>query len=724
MAYIPPSLSSYNASPPNDDGSQVDSNALRWSNVVTKIGNPLKTFAEAINTAVKNRFDFTPDYSKTDAETAADATIVAGKKEPGNVVRYENNITPGTTDMSTAIIDAHSIGVHVTYKDEAFLFKGTTNPDFTYGVTLQNASVVGTKAEDKEIMVFDDGRLVGLQHNHLELDETEIGSNAAITQGVLVSPPISRADIQSDIDIIAHWWQDFGLEYTRFGNGSNGNLKWYYWDWNHTDTVSVDGFRNDRRPLLGWYRGDDAIVLDWQCYWLREYGIRVVSLLPTARVDVSTWATPEDQFHWLFQLVTNVPNFQGLRYLWWGPFDGAGIQTQWEAIVDDIHTVYDNFYAIEIGGKQYPAMYCFEEDTLYTNLGGTDAAYISFCTAIADKFIALGYAGVALFVRHMKSEATVDRRDYEAVNCYHFAMDYGAHGSRIASSVVVPVVDDASTMAAMVNSWTPYQDKPAWVVSTSYVVGDLTTNRRRVYRSLTIHTSAAADEPGFGKNWKTDWARLTDFDKEIASVATSKYATDAHPSNGNNFWKADGATPAIFRKWLNKAIDLIRRHDLPKIVAVYNVSEPAEGGPGLQPNSADGFGYLEAVRQALAESSVSSKPLTPTPDTNRRVNYQFVGATTPIDGRYDEVILHTDANRTMTATPTIKPGTHGQKLRLSYQDISSSNSVVIQDNATLANSDLFLIATTLTLSNYDSVELTFDKDRGGWIQTGVLVNVL
>ncbi|KKK99756.1 hypothetical protein LCGC14_2629580, partial [marine sediment metagenome] len=70
MSYTPPSLSGFNASAPSDDGSEVESNSLQWArDIVAKIGTPLKTFAEAINTAVKNRFDVTPDYSETAAET-------------------------------------------------------------------------------------------------------------------------------------------------------------------------------------------------------------------------------------------------------------------------------------------------------------------------------------------------------------------------------------------------------------------------------------------------------------------------------------------------------------------------------------------------------------------------------------------------------------------------------------------------------------------------------
>src|SRR5258706_8120915 len=44
--------SGYNGSPPSDDGSQVAANLISWSGIKTKFGDVLKTFGEAINTAL------------------------------------------------------------------------------------------------------------------------------------------------------------------------------------------------------------------------------------------------------------------------------------------------------------------------------------------------------------------------------------------------------------------------------------------------------------------------------------------------------------------------------------------------------------------------------------------------------------------------------------------------------------------------------------------------
>ena len=57
--YTSQSSSGYNASPPADDGSVVASNQVLWATIKTKLADVLKTFAEAINSAVLSAFSHT-----------------------------------------------------------------------------------------------------------------------------------------------------------------------------------------------------------------------------------------------------------------------------------------------------------------------------------------------------------------------------------------------------------------------------------------------------------------------------------------------------------------------------------------------------------------------------------------------------------------------------------------------------------------------------------------
>lgn len=54
--YTSQTISGYNASPPPDDGTQVTANKITWSGQKTKLADPIKTLAEAINTELVAAF--------------------------------------------------------------------------------------------------------------------------------------------------------------------------------------------------------------------------------------------------------------------------------------------------------------------------------------------------------------------------------------------------------------------------------------------------------------------------------------------------------------------------------------------------------------------------------------------------------------------------------------------------------------------------------------------
>jgi len=100
MAYTPPSLSLFNASPPPDEGSEVESNQLFWvRDILGKIGTPLKTFAEALNTAIQNQFNATRDHSRTADEITAGVTP-SNTKFADNDARRDGADLDGSDDTA------------------------------------------------------------------------------------------------------------------------------------------------------------------------------------------------------------------------------------------------------------------------------------------------------------------------------------------------------------------------------------------------------------------------------------------------------------------------------------------------------------------------------------------------------------------------------------------------------------------------------------------------
>jgi hypothetical protein len=68
--YTTVAVSGYNSSPPSDDGSQTAANQVKWSTHKDKLGDPLKTAVEAINTALVTFTNFS-----SRSVTASDSTL-------------------------------------------------------------------------------------------------------------------------------------------------------------------------------------------------------------------------------------------------------------------------------------------------------------------------------------------------------------------------------------------------------------------------------------------------------------------------------------------------------------------------------------------------------------------------------------------------------------------------------------------------------------------------
>ena len=454
----------------------------------------------------------------------------------------------GATDCTDLLTRLHATGRRVYYPTGAYRFNGR-RLDLSGGVTFEAAGGVTVRNDisPQNILEFDDaGNLVGLVHNHLELNEADMGGPGPVDVGNLVRPPVSTADHRARADLLAYWYNDFGLEHRRIHAPQRGWIGWYYWSWNFHD-ADRDGYDPARHPLLGFYRGDDPMVLDWQCYWLREYGVRGVILYAgSPRNDpdafaIDAWRAPEHGNHWIHQLLTAAPNFRGLKYVMaaytpWTkdapPQERAMVEATWERIIEQIYLRYPNSYAIQRDGKTYPALYLHPEQAVrgvFDNYNGARST-TKFYRRIARKFQDAGYGGVALFARQAIGGSMMDFAKLEQDGVPHFVVEYANDHS------------SGNTYAARVANYNP----------------------------------------------------PTSPDR-ILNVCTAKHSHTPHPSK----WNCPGHSPALFGEMLRKSVAHIEGHNLERIITCYNVAEWAEGGPALQPNMQDRFGYLEAVGDVL-----------------------------------------------------------------------------------------------------------------------------
>ena len=123
--YTSVAIANFNASPPSDDGSQVESNQAEWAKHVDKLAQPLKTAIEGVNTNVAAAF--TSIYGVTAAETAAGVTPTNCQFLPGNIFRYGADPT-GVSDSTTAIQNAIDANEDVFFPTGTYLHTGLTLP--------------------------------------------------------------------------------------------------------------------------------------------------------------------------------------------------------------------------------------------------------------------------------------------------------------------------------------------------------------------------------------------------------------------------------------------------------------------------------------------------------------------------------------------------------------------------------------------------------------------
>ncbi len=390
------------------------------------------------------------------------------------------------------------------------------------------------------------------------------GTGTAITSGKIVAPPLSKGGPRGIVDVIAHWYGPWGTEGIRIAYP--GSPADYDWSWNH---VGVAGYRASRHPLLGWYRNDDPNVIDWQCYWLRENGVTAiipVGLLTAA--NMATWSTASDEAHWLYQLYNNVPNFNGLRYIPWVEFDFANVgaaTAQWQTIINDVLAVYPNTYTMEKNGKSYVCVFTWWSDAMRIALGV--AASIAFLKARAAEAQAIGYDGLCVMARlgtDWEAWGAGYLAELEADGVLYFPTQYETTDN---GNITGPDYSD-------------YVDQ------------------------YTVLHQGWIDRP------------------QIVGVASSLY------SIGVGAFTYDGSTPELFRSLLQKAIRGIVQYNFPRILTIYNVSEWREGGPGLNPNRQDGFGYLQAVRDAIVGSAPSANIVPVVMDWNPIITGDTVTAKT------------------------------------------------------------------------------------------------
>lgn len=127
--YSSQSVSGYNSSAPSDDGSTASTNQVKWATIKTKLGDPLNSFASAVNSALVTAFD----YSMRSV-TSADSTVA------GDHMRTLQVPSTVTTTFTIPLADAATManGYIVRIRNSSQV--GITIGRATSGDTLDGAT--------------------------------------------------------------------------------------------------------------------------------------------------------------------------------------------------------------------------------------------------------------------------------------------------------------------------------------------------------------------------------------------------------------------------------------------------------------------------------------------------------------------------------------------------------------------------------------------------------
>lgn len=438
-----------------------------------------------------------------------------------------------------------------------------------------------------------------------------------IPNPVLPDAPSVKSIPNKGVDIIGHWYNDFGLEAVAASSYQAWWYGWNDWRWNFTTNANYDP---SRHPLLGWYQGDDSKTLDWQCYWLAEAGVNVVNIVDA--VDTNTWSNSTSKMYWQYVLFNQVKNFKSLKYITWlkhtrtsaeitANADGVTVcNTQHDDAINNIISKYDNFYTYSYNGKKYPVTYTWDLEAMrgiYDNYNGNTNLRAHLKT-LGASLQAKGFDGICLMARNFTLGAVWTQSHLD---------DLENNGVILLSS--------------------GYEEKYGTEVSYSNSFENYAKNcvfPTEKYKVLNVMTSATSQSP--------------------------------HPSG----WNLQGNTPELFKTVLQRAVNHVSSHKNPKMITIYNIAEWAEGGAALQPNMKDGFGYLDAVKSVTANGKENidlskitfTKPValktTQYPTTGVNNAYTSLASVAPIAGtsliELSQAQFTWDANFQASETVTLK----------------------------------------------------------------------
>lgn len=221
-----------------------------------------------------------------------------------------------------------------------------------------------------------------------------------INFGELNPAPIAKTNYDKGVDILAYFYNDFGLTATALSpNEGKGSYIWYDWQWNKNQSPYV--YDPARQPSIGWYNGDASNVLDWITYWCIESGIKGY-IFTQIISDIASWNDESSLDFWLYNLF-NCKNFNFINYVLPIVYSNTVTAENYISIVNTIWSNYKNFYVFNCNGKNLITLFCWDMELLRGTFDGYSGP-ITNTMIYLEKYASLaknlGYDGIMIMGRN------------------------------------------------------------------------------------------------------------------------------------------------------------------------------------------------------------------------------------------------------------------------------------------------------------------------------------
>lgn len=376
---------------------------------IAQMGEYVEQFANTAGENIQKAIDPTLSLSGKAADAAKVGEAV-GQLEEDKVSKpsiADNNKIPRANNGDVEWVE---VGQPTDEQTNSAVTKWLDeHPEAT--TTVQNGSLSYSHFVPTEILNEKDMYDIAIGEKQNSLEQKYTYPNL-INFGEPNEPPMLKELKNKGFDIIAHFYNDFGLKSTALSaEQDNGSYIWYDWSWNFTTKETYDP---KRHPLLGFYQGDDRKTLDWILYWLGNAGVNVLSLV--GEIDTTNWNNPSNINYWKYVLLNECKNINCFKIVpWFFTKYGATVETYQEKkslFQNFVENYSDMIYSYTINGKTYGCIYTWETEAIRGTFDGFSSGSTSnsklFLKSIADIFKNNGFDGVIILARNGGTLATLN----------------------------------------------------------------------------------------------------------------------------------------------------------------------------------------------------------------------------------------------------------------------------------------------------------------------------